>query len=140
MSDEIRPESPMVRLATGLVAATLQNKAEWEHLSSTTFALDTPGGYVTISSTDGDGAQPYRLSLTTKTGDPMDDLESTWVGSRARYWNPVLQDLYVVAKNSALQIDDTVDAILAVLEPDMSQVSIPDQERSTSESFEEEPF
>jgi hypothetical protein len=110
----------MISLAERLSKATNEGKADWTSENHASFLLALPSASARIRSVDGDGLEPYELTIIDDNGVSIESLRSEWEGepfrSESEYWNETLSDLYETARTKALNIGSVIDNLLADLE------------------------
>jgi hypothetical protein len=122
-------EQKLQALAQQLTQRTREGGVQWTAEGDTWFQLSLPSGAVSIHSQTADGTAPYQLSVYNDNGARVEALTSVWDqgnwGAEEKPWNAVLEELYGVARNSALNIDSVLDSILKDVEHPPADDDIP---------------
>lgn len=118
-------QEQLVELAKALLDRTRSGTAKWRGDSTlTSFSVVTRKGSVVIGPRDDDGQPPYNLSVLNAEGQAIQWLASEWwpVDVRANPlalsptepapWNEVLEDLYRLARASAVDLEGVIGGIL----------------------------
>ena len=115
----------LVALCERLAATTIAGGADWRNDGEGRFLWEVGEGSVAIGSRDRDGEPPYQLAVSNRDGVEVDGLVSQLVDDdRPAPWNAALTDLYRVARRNALNADELLDRLLALL-PAPSRVEEP---------------
>src|SRR5450759_3165036 len=120
MSNE--PEQ-LEQLARRLLSLTVAKRISWSEADRPGMYLySTSSSSVSVTNQDLDDKQPYILTLHGESGSPVDSLSSHFhhpgEGEEEPALNTLLQDLYVAARRSAMNIEGILDALYSELPPD----------------------
>lgn len=122
------PDPRLVTAASRLLELTRAGKLRWApevppkdapgDWRPAAFSTQVAEGTLTIASDRSEGRYPYELRVTGPGGADLGRLESgqdaeLWLGDReAEPWETTLHDLYAAARDSTVNADATLDAIL----------------------------
>jgi hypothetical protein len=113
-------EKRLAEVLRELIKLTRDDKIAWtEGDSSYSFTFATPVATIFLESVDKDGAAPYRLTLLNPDGVQLESLDLNrnsefWDEDEGRVWDD-LETLYDLARRQALDIDNTLDSLMAEL-------------------------
>jgi hypothetical protein len=116
-----RSVNRLVPLAEELIRRTEAGRIRWNDFGGgIAFEVKTPSASVLVDTVDGDGEQPYRLTVRNREGLPIDELAQEWTttseGRRPSPWNDIMRDLYEIARRSAFDVDQLLDHFLEELD------------------------
>lgn len=113
---ETEDKDRIITLCERLTAATIARRAQWREDGEDVFGWEHERGSVSIGSRDNDGQPPYELTIYNGDRVKVEELTSQLVdGERPAEWNQPLAELYRVARRSALQADEIIDALIETL-------------------------
>jgi hypothetical protein len=114
----------LLALARELLEKTRNGLIKWKpDAALASFAIRTRRGSVVVGSRDGDGQEPFTLTVLNPEGQAIEALVSEWwkidpdFGPREPApWNDLLADLYRTARANAVDLEGIIDGILAEVE------------------------
>jgi hypothetical protein len=107
----------LTKLAQALLRRSREGAIKWRANDddNTSFRANLMSGIVVIRSRDRDNHPPYRLIVYPRGGgEPIETLQTS--DSLEDVWNDTLEQLYGEARNGALGLGDTLDALIAEVE------------------------
>lgn len=106
----------MYSLLTRLIARTEAGSVQWERGGrEESYIYSLPDASVVIETKDRDDSHPYRFRVVNDMGDTVDEITvSPFEASSSE-----AEELYRLAKRSALRVDETLDALLSRLDDDL---------------------
>lgn len=118
MADDKR-DPRLERIAGNLLKRTKEGKASWEVYEvdgNEVLSFSTAVSSVELWCKDGDGQHPFILRVLDESGIELDRRQSDrWeIGPFKEY----VEQLYVIARRMALDVDKKIDLLLAELEED----------------------
>ena len=106
----------LIALCERLSDATLAGTAKWRGEGEDHYIWEREEGAVAVEARDRDGQPPYQLIVFNGNRDKVEELASALVDDdQPAAWNQPLAELYRVARRSALNADEIIDALMAAL-------------------------
>ena len=106
----------LIALCERLSDATLAGTAKWRGEDEDHYIWEREEGAVAVEARDRDGQPPYQLIVFNGNRDKVEELASALVDDdQPASWNQPLAELYHVARRSALNADEIIDALMAAL-------------------------
>ena len=106
----------LISLCERLSDATLAGGAKWRGEGEDHYIWERPEGSVAVEARDRDGQPPYQLIVLNGNQEKVEELSSALVDDdEPAPWNQPLAELYRVARRSALNADEIIDALMAAL-------------------------
>ena len=109
----------MVQLLGGLIQATSEGRIKWEPAKGRSDAFEYVGraSRVLIGSRDDDSAYPYQLTILDNANRVVESLQTSWSNDpfgdpEPEPWNADIDELYQLARRSALNIDVAIRDLL----------------------------
>jgi hypothetical protein len=137
----------LIDLAKNLLQRTQEGGVSWTATDNeTAFLFSGTNSSVQINSyTDRDGDMHTVLSILNSRGTVVDSIEDEFRpapidGYEPEDWNEVLDDLYYAARRNALDVDSTLDDLLADLEDENGTRRAAAKEQKTDPWSDEPPF
>jgi hypothetical protein len=104
-------------LMRALKQATTAGRIKWRATDNYEFQYSTVESSIVLKARDHDGAEPYVMQLFDGKGFVVESVETLYGDEGARLLNEILEDLYVSARRSALNIDNVIDSLMRSLDP-----------------------
>lgn len=118
----------LISLCERLSESTLAGGAKWRGEGEDHYIWERPEGSVAVEARDRDGQPPYQLIVLNGNQEKVEELSSALVDDdEPAPWNQPLAELYRVARRSALNADEIIDALMAAL-PTPAEAQPPDAE------------
>jgi hypothetical protein len=106
----------LIALCERLSEATLAGDAKWRGEGEDHYIWERKEGAVAVEARDRDGQPPYQLIVFNGKREKVEELASALVDDdQPAAWNQPLAELYRVARRSALNADEIIDALMAAL-------------------------
>ena len=106
----------LIALCERLSEATLAGAAKWRCEGEDHYIWEREEGAVAVEARDRDGQPPYQLIVFNGNREKVEELASALVDDdQPAGWNQPLAELYRVARRSALNADEIIDALMAAL-------------------------
>ena len=107
----------LISLCERLSEATLAGGAKWRGEGEDHYIWERPEGAVAVEARDRDGQPPYQLIVLNGSQEKVEELSSSALvdDDEPAPWNQPLAEFYRVARRSALNADEIIDALMAAL-------------------------